>query len=589
MPIQRLSDFECDERSGVYVPSKRCGGQVEQFAYTDGDSTEKYLLDAMVSRGDLSYDSEELFQVIRDWPSYYHFGPGRANIFRVLDLPARSKVLELGSGCGAITRYLGEKFESVDCIEGSFVRARIGRTRCRDLRNVRVFCSNIENAALEQAYDIVTLIGVWEYAPVYMGQPGKDACMALLESAKSGLRRDGVLVIAIENKIGLKYWTGSREDHTSRLYDSIHGYPRGKSAVTFSRREIAGYLHRAGFSHVHFYHCFPDYKFATTVFSGSGQDDEAYLHNWVGVPFQTGNGTRDYNIHEGLALRTLSRAGLLREFANSLVIVASQNDVCPALAPDWIAKKVSGYPRRREYQCITTLKTAPERHIEKVRVYAEKAEGVSGQIGEAIGHDASKATWHAGDIMLFDVYEALFHDDFRDRVKPMLQMLYEEAIRRFSSGRKDDAGYPLLQPNAVDFMFRNIVRGASGLEYIDPEWTASAEIPVDYLLFRCIMHDILGAQYPGIRTNTGNHEEFTIGLIQEFFPGYTNERHCGNKSRERAFLDLTRIGVDLSKASGLGNDASRGRVTAAGLLRRISHVLPESIRLKLRRRLKNYL
>jgi len=588
MPTQHLSDFKYEQSSGVYLPPLSSGHSVREFAYTDGDSTEKYLLHAMETLDNLSYDSEELFKAIKDWPSYYHFGPGRANIFKSLDLFPDSKVLELGSGCGAISRYLGEKFKSVDSIEGSFMRARIGRTRCRDLENVRLFCSNIDRIAFEPVYDIVTLIGVWEYASVYMEQACQDAFLSLFNSAKSALKSDGVLIIAIENKIGLKYWTGSPEDHTGKLYDSIHGYPRGKSAVTFSKNEIAGYLYDAGFKYFHFYHCFPDYKFASTVISDVGQENEMYLHNWVAIPFRILSGPREYNIHEGLALRTLSKAGLLREFANSLVIVASQDDVNAVLKPDWVAKKITGYPRRREYHCITTLKTNPNMHIEKVRIHSDEPSGSNRPRGEVVNHSVNDAPWHPGDLLIFDVYEAFFYNDFRDRIKGLLSIYYKELLTRFSKGDIDDSGYPLLEPVSIDFMFRNIVKGYQALESIDTEWTAAEKIPADYVLFRCIRTDIIGSQYPGIKMNIGNHDKFIIDLIRSIFPNYNSQRHYNNRCLEKRFMDSIGINIDLSWREDAARFGVLRKTKMLGLAKAIFHLLPEGVRLKIRQRLKYY-
>jgi len=136
---------------------------------------------------DLSDGSEELLEYIKDWPSFYHLGNGSNSIFRSLDLPGNLAVLELGCGCGAVSRYLGENFSRVDYIEGSFDLARIAKERCRDLDNVRVYCSNIQELIFEPVYDMVTLIGVLEYAPVYL-KGSNDPPHLMVELAKKSLK-----------------------------------------------------------------------------------------------------------------------------------------------------------------------------------------------------------------------------------------------------------------------------------------------------------------------------------------------------------------------------------------------------------------
>ena len=82
---------------------------------------------------------------IRDWPSEYHLTTKRANLLRSLDLSRLDYVLELGCGCGAISRYLAEQGMNVDAIEGSTRRASIAHSRCRDLDNINIVNSNFNH------------------------------------------------------------------------------------------------------------------------------------------------------------------------------------------------------------------------------------------------------------------------------------------------------------------------------------------------------------------------------------------------------------------------------------------------------------
>ena len=75
--------------------------------------------------------------------------------------------------------------------------------------------------SIDEKFDYVLLIGVLEYAQVI--NKSKDSFVELLEKAKSFLRNDdSKLIIAIENKFGLKYWCGASEDHTGVPFDSIN-------------------------------------------------------------------------------------------------------------------------------------------------------------------------------------------------------------------------------------------------------------------------------------------------------------------------------------------------------------------------------
>jgi hypothetical protein len=136
----QLNNFLVEKKSGLYLPESG----YKTFSYSDGIETEAYLSNILTHVHDKSSVSQELKSWIKDWPSRYHLSSSRANVLRPFSfLDQNAKVLELGAGCGAITRYLGENCLSVDAIEGSYTRSSIARERCSDLHNVKIFKKNM--------------------------------------------------------------------------------------------------------------------------------------------------------------------------------------------------------------------------------------------------------------------------------------------------------------------------------------------------------------------------------------------------------------------------------------------------------------
>ncbi len=534
----KLEAFKLQESSGIYVPPDSTQETMSSFAYRDG--AEEYMLKTVMEAGNLTFDSEELEVRIKDWPTRYHLGQGRSNVLRALEVDRKAKVLELGAGCGALSRYLGERCEALDCVEGGYIRAQICRRRCDGLRNVRVFCSDILDISFEPVYDLVMLIGVLEYAPQYFKEPPQSACIRLLEIASSALNKNGILLIATENKIGLKYWTGCPEDHTGKLYDGIHGYPKRGGIVTFSKNELGSLLRKVGFESVHFYSCYPDYKFASTILSELGSDDELYLHNWIDVPFEPRGMEGVYNLHEGLVLRTLSKAGLLREFTNSFLVAASKAGTSPPLRPDWAAKKISGFPRRRAYRCITTLKASGEKlSVEKQGFDSGLKNAVfhTTQDYGLLRHCLTDSVWQQGDLMLFDAYEALLGKNVGDDLMVILRKYYETLMANFQTGERDVWGYPLLSGDCFDFILRNIVKRDGELFFIDKEWCVKNDVPADYILYRCIVIDVLRPKCPYTRALRRKPEKFIVPTIRTFFPQYNKKRFKQNKELETMLLN----------------------------------------------------
>ena len=121
------SDYHLDSVTGVWSQP-----EFQSFDYSDGEETEQQLQHIIDTASDISSLSPELRQHSVDWPTTYHLSGLRANILRPFEITSEHDVLEIGAGCGALSRYLGECGASVLALEGSFRRARIARSRTRD-------------------------------------------------------------------------------------------------------------------------------------------------------------------------------------------------------------------------------------------------------------------------------------------------------------------------------------------------------------------------------------------------------------------------------------------------------------------------
>ena len=180
------------------------------IAYSDGDEVEQRIAHIVKTATDLSVLSSELRNHCTDWPSRYHLSGVRANILRPFESNLHGDILEIGAGCGAITRYLGECGGNVLALEGSPRRAAIARSRTRDLSNVTVVADQFSQFQIDQKFDVITLIGVLEYANLF-GTDDNPA-LAMLVQIRSLLKPNGQLMIAIENQLGLKYFAGAPEE-----------------------------------------------------------------------------------------------------------------------------------------------------------------------------------------------------------------------------------------------------------------------------------------------------------------------------------------------------------------------------------------
>ncbi len=229
--------------------------------YSDGDAVENRLLEIVTSGSDYNYAMEEY----REWPVLYHLSRQRENIVAPMDIRKSDELLEIGAGPGAVTGAFADRAAHVDCIELSKRRSMINAERHKDRDNIRIYVGNFNEIRLTKKYDVVTLVGVLEYACYYT--KGDHPFTDFLKEVRDFLKPGGRLYIAIENKLGMKYFAGYHEDHLGRAYAGIEGYRPEDHVRTFTRSELKKLLKDTGFKNPYFYYPFPDYKLPTVIFS----------------------------------------------------------------------------------------------------------------------------------------------------------------------------------------------------------------------------------------------------------------------------------------------------------------------------------
>ncbi len=285
-------------------------------SYSDGD-IENELYSYIKEYGSLA---ENVLQEDLRWPTIYHLSKIRENVLNWYTFNKDATILEIGAGLGAITGLLCEKVSSVTVCELSLRRAEILATRHRDKDNLKIFVGNLKDIPISEKFDYVSLIGVLEYAPSFFD--AKDSYGQMLGIVRSLLKKDGTLLLAIENKNGLKYWCGSNEDHTGSAYEGINSYPNTSSRVgTFCKQELKALLERNGFTYNNFYYALPDYKLPSYIFSDRYLPTFDSLRKYT--PFYYDENSRMLNADEKNALKDIVSNNAFPYFANSYIVEAS--------------------------------------------------------------------------------------------------------------------------------------------------------------------------------------------------------------------------------------------------------------------------
>lgn len=291
------------------------------IGYADGG--EAQMLDILDKINDRSIFSDQLSAHMLNWPLEYHLSKKRHLIIRKFDIKKGDKVLELGAGCGAITRYLAEIGAEVTAVEGEYARAKVIAKRCEGFDNVSVVVDNLLDFKSEIKYDWILLIGVLEYSPKY-GRT-KNPAEEYLSIVKSMINENGTLIVAIENKLGIKYINGASEDHNGIMQYGTQDLYGNNEITTWGRHELIDIFRKSGFEEVVFNGVFPDYKLPKVIFTEAIVKNNRFraeeLLLYVKSLDYQGNNGRFFD--EALYASALRKNNLLLDFSNSFLIEAT--------------------------------------------------------------------------------------------------------------------------------------------------------------------------------------------------------------------------------------------------------------------------
>lgn len=495
------------------------------IAYSDGDETEEHIAKIVEAASDRSVLSTELRQHCNDWPTTYHLSGTRANVLRPFSgLLKDADVLEVGAGCGAITRFLAEAGANVLALEGSVRRAHIARVRTDGMNNVTVLSERFDEFVTEKQFDVVTLIGVLEYANVFTRST--PAALAMLKHIRSLLKPNGRVIIAIENQLGLKYFSGAPEDHLGKPMYGIEGRYRSDEPQTFGKRVLDEILRDAGFVSTEFMAPFPDYKLPLSIVTEEGMRNKAF----DACAFAWQSARRDPQLPEvsgfsiELAWQGIFDNGLGMDVSNSFIAIGSPLDQ-PLRSSDADVLAFH-YSTDRAAQYCKAIRFRPSAGDDVVVQY-ERLSNQTADTNEALSlidfNVPETDAYRRGRPLAWDFVHTVTRDDWTlDDVRNFLTR-YALCLEQLLG--KDGFTPPLatldvcLPGTYFDRTPQNIMLDRDGaVRAIDTEWTLRADIEFGHLLFRSLLWMLgtvtrFGAHAGG---ETYTRESFVLAALRAY-------------------------------------------------------------------------
>ena len=454
----------------------------DSLPYADGAEAELLALFRTVE--DRRVGSDELAAAIRDWPTAYHLAPERAVLLAPVNIGSDDRVLDVGAGSGVNTRICADRGAAVTAVEGSAARAELIAHRCAGLEGVDVLCGPLDGLGADrrEAYDVVLVVGVLEYAGTSHG--GSDGPAAFLNLVVDALAPGGVVVLAIENRLGLKYLLGFPEDHLGLPWVGCEGYRDGEP-TTWSRRELVQMLADAGLAAQKWLYPFPDYKLPSAVLAEEiyGQPGGVdMVDQIVGHPTSTEYFRPVLVADDRAAHRALLTAGLGTDVANSFLVVAGREPEAVAERVDQgvLAWRVAPDRRRRWRQQAVMVNSNQGLTMRRRLLAEDRAEDFEEWLGQV---EVAEEAYVAGRNLEQSLLDCARQGD-GDGIAGLLRAwraalaAHERPIDSVSTPHPylpADAAR-VLPPEWLDAGPDNFVVTADGLEFVDREWVAAGGV-----------------------------------------------------------------------------------------------------------------
>jgi len=240
----------------------------------------------------------------------YHLSGIRKGLVEWYPFSGNESVLEIGGECGALTEPLSRLCGHVTVVEHNAELTEILRLRLKDRCNLSI-CDALPSD--DEKFDCIMLCGSFVAEIAHNRN--------LLMDLKLRLKQNGQIWISVENRLGLKYFAGCKEENTGTFFEGVEGFPKGQSKRSFSKKELCMMFDESGFRY-QFYYPYPSWVYPMTIYS-----------DWhLPMPGELSNNLlnldseRYVTFDETKAWNSLIQEGIFTSFANSFLCVLENRD-----------------------------------------------------------------------------------------------------------------------------------------------------------------------------------------------------------------------------------------------------------------------
>lgn len=397
---------------------------------------------------------------------------------------------------------LCKKVRQVVTVESKIEKAKAIAKRNEKVSNLEIMVGELKDITFTQKFDYITLIGSLPYVAKANGKTSQE----LLSKLQELLKEDGKLLIAVDNRFGIKYFVGNPDPYLEKKFVGLLNYNNEEEKIeTYTRQKLIDLLNQVGFYCKHFYYPLPDYRMPNVIFS----DLELPQYNTIDkyAPYYTEKS--DILIDEIDLFREILKTDdqLFTFFANAYFVEASRQEMP-------FTYKYISYNNMRQpaYRLITKIgqeyvekETVDENaieHYEQIKQNIDILQKLGIQTLDSVENGKIKSKYMEQSKLLSAVLAKKLEEQQIDIFYEMVDAYYEKVKQ--SSEKLEDKQITIFENNAIaitaeqkenlyflkqglwDMTFKNCFYLEGNYYFFDQEWK-DENLPAEYILYRSIV------------------------------------------------------------------------------------------------------
>lgn len=424
------------------------------------------------------------------------------NILNWYPFDSSKIALEIGGDSLELTQMLSQKVKKLVKIEK---KSENTKSLIKSCKNLEIIEGNINEIDLDEKFDYVLLIGSLPYYAKYANCKSKEF-LAILDKY---LKDDGKIIIAVNNKFGIKYFAGNPDEYLNKKFVSMLNYNNETDKIeTYTKQKLIQILDENGYKNKNFYYPLPDYRMPNVIFS----DEELPKYNNVDkyVPYHTEKADILFDEIDLFREILKTNESMFTFFTNAYLVEASKKE-------NPIKYKYISYNnmRKKEYRLITKIGNEyvekeivddnSSKHYEQIKENIKLLNKSKINTLDEISEDKIRSLYIVQEKLLSCVLAKKLEENKIEEFYQIVEEFYSQ-IKKVSDPLEDktktifdDYNIEITEEQRQnlnfkevglwDMTFKNCFYIDNNFYFFDQEWK-DENVPIEYILYRSIVYTI---------------------------------------------------------------------------------------------------